>query len=128
MLIFVLDQLIMRGTVKFQVMGAFRPYLRILQTHNIDNFRRQPAPVLMRRISLAICSTIPVMATPLVMALGVWHMNESALDIGEFSTSFAIMLAYAQIFLTTVAVLVKIQLIRRTMETLQAFVDGRKWA
>lgn len=84
----------MEYRAKAQVLSASYAYFRILQVYNIDNSRNKPKLILVRRISLAFCVTVLVMTAPIVICLGVWHMIESTLDIGEFSTSFALMLAY----------------------------------
>lgn len=68
-----------------------------------------------------------MVATPLVIFLGIWHLLENDRDVGEFATSAALVLTYVQMFFTYVTVLVKSGTISGTIDDIQAIVHEREF-
>lgn len=86
----------MKTRQRAHVLSAFRPYLHALQAFNAESFRDKPISLKIRRVCCALFVSMVVVAA-FVIFLGIWHMIENSLDLREFSTSIAIMLAFVQI-------------------------------
>lgn len=54
-------------------------------------------------------------------------MSESSQSVSEFSTSFAMTLAYVQMFLTGISIIGKNRMITRALNDIQKIVDERKF-
>lgn len=118
----------MKTRRRIHVLSAFRPYLYALQAFNVESFRDKPISLKIRLVCCALLVSMVVAAAPFVIFLGIWYMIENSLDVREFSTSIAIMLAFAQIVVTAVSIIRKNKLIGRTVDAIQMLVDERKIA
>lgn len=111
---------------KVRVLSAFRPYLRILQTFNVECGCDKPAPPEIHQISRIMFVTVLAMAIPIVVFLGIWCMIESDQDAGEFATSSALVLTYGQMYLTAVAIMAKNRMISGAIDDFQESIDDRR--
>lgn len=117
----------MQSHLKMRVLSAFRPYLRILHTYNVESFHDKSILCRTRQISLAFGVTVAIASALLVVFLAIWHMIVTEnLGISEFSTSIAMILCFLQMVLTVAIIMSKIRLINGTLENLQQLVDERK--
>lgn len=111
---------------KIRVLAALRPFLRQMQAYKIESFRDLPLLLKIRKICLAIFIVMTILASPLLVFLSIWHIIENAMDISEWSTSFAVILSVAQLFFTGISIMVKYNVIVGLMDALQKIVDRRE--
>lgn len=111
-----------------RVLGAFCPYLKMLQAFNYVNFWTSSNSLKLRRIGYTICITIRVMVVPLVIILGLWHLIENDFDIGEFSTYFALIVVYTQLLFLFVVMIIKNKEITDGIYRMQAIIDKREFS
>lgn len=117
----------MKNQRNIQVLSAFRPYLSLLQSYNVESFRGKCLSNKIRQVGWVFFVSIILTAALLVALLSIWHMSESSQSVSEFSTSFAMTLAYVQMFLTGISIIGKNRMITRALNDIQKIVDERKF-
>lgn len=108
------------------VLDAFRPYLRILQTYNAENFCKKPASPKIGHVKQALFVSLAMVAATLVAFLSIWHLAESIRGLDEFATSLAVVLTLIQLIITCVIFMHKSQQISGTIADVQRIVNERK--
>lgn len=117
---------IMENQRKIRVLNASRPYIHVLQAYNFKNFFNLSKPLKIQRIRYAFCVTILILSMLVMIAFGVHHTFMADIGIREFSTSFALLVIYAQIMFFYVVLVMKRNEISDAIDCIQKVTDKRK--
>lgn len=114
---------------EIRVLSAFYPFLRMLHALDFANSghsRKRPHSPQKQDIVCVARVAVLMITPPIVVASAIWHMTEDDLTMGEFSTAFALIVAYTQMFAIYTALMVKNRMIADTMENIEKSINGRK--
>lgn len=112
---------------KIQVLSAFRPYLCILRSYNVEHFHHEPVSFRIEHFRRTLFVSLVLLSASLLVFLSIWHLVENIWKgIGEFATLLAVMLTMIQLFITGIIIMRKSKKISETIDNLQRNVDERK--
>lgn len=105
---------------------AFRPYLRILQAFNWENFA-VPRKERLSRIPYACAVGLGAIMLAAMIALGFWQIADEHFSMRIFTTSFPIIISLTQVLLAFVLLASKNRQITATIHHLQAIITDREF-
>lgn len=113
---------------EISVLSAFRPFQRLLQAFNFTNFDRARSPYSSEKQHIVCIVHVAVLliTPPVVVTAGIWHLIEDDVTMAEFSTSFALIVAYTQMFSIYISLMMKNRIISETLENIQKSINRRE--
>lgn len=109
------------------IFTEYRPYLRILEAFNAENFDSQDHRRTIASVRYAVCVAALFMSSASLAMLSYWHCMENGLAVDILSDAMPIILSLVQLQLTQISLMGKNREIRATIEGLQNTVDQRKF-
>lgn len=109
------------------VFAEYRPYLRILEAFNAENFGSQDQRRTITNVRYAVCVAALFMSSASLSILSYWHCMENGLSVDILSDAMPIILSLVQLQLTQISLMAKNRVIRATIESLQNTVDQRRF-
>lgn len=113
---------------EFTVLAEYRPYQRILEAFNGDNFRHKSRHQLIEHARYAVCVAFILAAMFAFAALSFWNLRDIEFDVKIVSFSMPIILTITQMLITHVALMRKSRAIRAAMVRLQETVVEREFS
>lgn len=111
---------------EFLVLKEYRPYQRILEAFNSENFHGKNPKEIVINILYALCFTAIFVAMAALAILSCWYCMEIEFNIGILSITLPIVLSLVQLLLIHSSLIWKNRLIRTTIDHLQEMIDRRK--
>lgn len=108
------------------VLQEYRPYQRILEAFNSEQFRNKGSRRKLHNVCSAACVIAMFSTLAALAVLAYWYFMENGFDINIISASLSAELLYIQLLLTQIALTARNRLIRATIEDLQKVVDERE--
>lgn len=117
----------MVNETEMSVFKELRPYLRLLEAFNGENFRHQNNWCLAKNILFAAFSVVIFASAAAFPAFSLWHCIENGAHFDKLSTVIPVALSIVQLVLTHVSLMLKNRLIRATIDGFQKAVTDRKF-
>lgn len=112
---------------KIRILGAFNPFLRLLNAQNFDNFRDKNLRDILRGIFFAFTTSSMIFIMPFVVALNVWHFIEVRADFGKIAVAFPLLASVMQTEIICIVLTIKSRTVTNTINRLQEIIDQRKF-
>lgn len=112
--------------MNIHVLNAIHPYLRMLTSFDLDNFRGKRSASVLQHIGWAILTATLAVWVPIVILLGCWQLSDDNLSISQFSAAFPILISYTQTLIMFIMLSLKSREIRRQLRRLQRVIGQSK--
>lgn len=113
---------------EIHVLGAFTPFLRLLQAYNADDFHRNNPTQIRHNIYYALGTTVIIVFVPVYGLLTLWDALASG--AGNFMkkavTAVPLLLTGLQVEFTYIALMMRNRSIRETIDGLQNLISRRE--
>lgn len=105
-----------------RIFDSFRPYLRLLQAYNFENFRPNN-PNIRNNVRDAIGFTLFISLSIILIFLQVWCLVESGGDLGKIAILIPMLNCNLALALMYPALIIKNRIINGTINRLEQVID-----
>lgn len=114
--------------LEIRVLNRFRPYLRVLQAFNHENFHHHDWRSTRRSIYYGCFSFLIGTFTATVIFLSVWFLIDNDCDFGKLVVLLPLQMSIIQMGLTFLPLVKNNRIINETIERIQLVVEKREYA
>lgn len=112
--------------MQVHVLKEFRPYLRILNAFNFENFQKPDGIQIVTNVIYATLVGLFTISTCLILSLGYWNFIDTHFQMDIISTTLPVLLTILQIVFTQLSLTLRSRLITETIHHFQEVVDDSK--
>lgn len=117
-----------RQTREINILNACRPYLRLLQAYNSENFCHNNWRDILHSAFYVFSITITILLIPLLFILSVWHLIEKGSDMKTSVVITPLCVTLVHTGVTSITLIVNNRAITKILSQIQKIVDQSKFS
>lgn len=116
----------MENAKKIHILTEFKPYFRLIEAFNHENFNNSDWHDIILSVFYAFCAISTIILVPTVALLLFWRCAENDFDFIIFVVTIPLLISSLQVDSIFIALMWKSHIVHETIECVQKLVDRRK--
>lgn len=113
----------MSASIKIHALNGLKPYLRLIQAYNDENFRDHNWRNILNSVFYAFCATGVIILLPIFILLAVWYLIENDADLIKVVIAVPLLATLLQMELAFITLLMKNRMAIEMIDRLQQVID-----
>lgn len=113
----------MSASNKIHALNGLKPYLRLIQAYNDENFRDHNWRNILNSVFYAFCATDVIILLPIFILLAVWYLIENDADLIKVVIAVPLLATLLQMELAFITLLMKNRMAIEMIDRLQQVID-----